>query len=260
MTAERASGPVGAVSTHQVQLGERCQGNINCVPLCPVQAKYNAGKTLARAFQTGRVDLLAQTVASKVLIDENGRVSGIEYKTYHDPNSLGARRRHRARTGLRPIGERDRERTPDARLGADQRERPDGPQPDGSRLPAELGAAARECRHDARDRLHGRDPGPADRPLPPAPGRLLRRHPQRRLGLGGGLSVHRCPRAGRLLEPVRLVAAHHARRANPASASARVHDRGAAEPEQPGQHRSGLQGPAREHAAGRVLLASPTTR
>lgn len=79
--------PVGAVSTHQVQLGERCQGNINCVPLCPVQAKYNAGKTLARAFQTGRVDLLAQTVASKVLIDENGRVSGIEYKTYHDPNS-----------------------------------------------------------------------------------------------------------------------------------------------------------------------------
>ncbi len=79
--------PVGAVSTHQVDLGERCQGNINCVPLCPVQAKYNAGKTLARAFQTGRVDLLAQTVASKVLVDENGRVSGIEYKTYHDPNS-----------------------------------------------------------------------------------------------------------------------------------------------------------------------------
>jgi choline dehydrogenase-like flavoprotein len=79
--------PVGAVSTHQVQMGERCQGNINCVPLCPVQAKYNAGKTLARAFQTGRVDLLAQTVASRVLVDENGRVSGIEYKTYHDPNS-----------------------------------------------------------------------------------------------------------------------------------------------------------------------------
>lgn len=80
--------PVGAVSTHQVDQGERCQGNINCVPICPVQAKYNAGKTLAKAFQTGRVDLLAQTVASKVHIDpDTGRVSEIEYKTYRDPRS-----------------------------------------------------------------------------------------------------------------------------------------------------------------------------
>ena len=80
--------PVGAVSTHQVDEGGRCQGNINCVPLCPVQAKYNAGKTLAAAFRTGRVDLLAQTVASKVIIDPGtGRVTEIEYKTYDDPNS-----------------------------------------------------------------------------------------------------------------------------------------------------------------------------
>ena len=77
--------PDGAVSTHQVELGGRCQGNINCVPICPVQAKYNAGKTLARAFQTGRVDLLAQTVASKVQVDlDTGRVSELEYKTYPD--------------------------------------------------------------------------------------------------------------------------------------------------------------------------------
>jgi len=80
--------PIGAVSTHQVEEGLRCQGNINCVPLCPVQAKYNAGKTLAVAFQTGRVDLLAQTVASKVVIDPaTGRVTEIEYKTYADPSS-----------------------------------------------------------------------------------------------------------------------------------------------------------------------------
>lgn len=80
--------PVGAVSTHQVEEGHRCQGNINCVPLCPVQAKYNAGKTLAVAFSTGRVDLLAQTVASKVVVDPaSGQVTGIEYKSYADPNS-----------------------------------------------------------------------------------------------------------------------------------------------------------------------------
>jgi choline dehydrogenase-like flavoprotein len=75
--------PVGAVSTSQVEEGGRCQGNINCVPLCPVQAKYNAGKTLAKALQTGRVDLLGQTVASKVCVDpETGRVTELEYRCY----------------------------------------------------------------------------------------------------------------------------------------------------------------------------------
>lgn len=80
--------PVAAVSTYQVEEGGRCQGNNNCVPICPVQAKYNAGKTLAKALQTGRVDLLPQTVASKVHIDpDTGRVSHIEYKAYRDSAS-----------------------------------------------------------------------------------------------------------------------------------------------------------------------------
>jgi choline dehydrogenase-like flavoprotein len=80
--------PVGAVSMHQTEEGGRCQGNNNCVPLCPVQAKYNAGKTLAKALQSGCVDLLTQTVASKVVVDPvTGRVSGIEVKAYGDPAS-----------------------------------------------------------------------------------------------------------------------------------------------------------------------------
>ncbi|MBV9314838.1 MAG: GMC family oxidoreductase [Pseudonocardia sp.] len=80
--------PVGAVSTNQVEEGGRCQGNNNCVPLCPVQAKYNARKTLAKALQTGCVDILVQTVASKVILDPvTGRVSGIEVKAYEDPVS-----------------------------------------------------------------------------------------------------------------------------------------------------------------------------
>lgn len=80
--------PAGAVSTYQVEEGGRCQGNNNCVPLCPVQAKYNAGKTLAKALGSGRVDLLTQAVAGKVHIDsESGRVSHIEYKAYRDPSS-----------------------------------------------------------------------------------------------------------------------------------------------------------------------------
>lgn len=79
--------PVGAVSTHQVEEGGRCQGNNNCVPICPVQAKYHAGKTLAKALQTGRVEVLAQAVASRVVVDrENGRVSHVEVKCYADPD------------------------------------------------------------------------------------------------------------------------------------------------------------------------------
>lgn len=80
--------PVGAVSTHQAEQGERCQGNNNCTPLCPVQAKYDARKTLAKALATGRVDLLAQAVASRVVINpETGRVTAIDYKIYKDATS-----------------------------------------------------------------------------------------------------------------------------------------------------------------------------
>ncbi|MEL7372330.1 MAG: GMC family oxidoreductase, partial [Myxococcota bacterium] len=80
--------PVGAVSTHQVEEGQRCQGNTNCVPICPVQAKYHAGKTLAKALQSGRVELLTQAVASKVEINpDNGKVQAIEVKRYHEPDN-----------------------------------------------------------------------------------------------------------------------------------------------------------------------------
>jgi len=86
--------PVGAVSTNQVEIGERCQGNNNCVPLCPAQAKYNANKTLAKALLRDAeqnehyIHVLGKAVASKVCIDpDNGRVSHIEVKCYEDPGS-----------------------------------------------------------------------------------------------------------------------------------------------------------------------------
>ena len=80
--------PVGSVGLHQAETGDRCQGNTNCTPICPVQAKYDARRTLSKAMKSGRVDLLPQTVAAKVRVDpETGRVSGIEYKTYRDLTS-----------------------------------------------------------------------------------------------------------------------------------------------------------------------------
>ncbi|MEH1837444.1 MAG: GMC family oxidoreductase [Nostoc sp.] len=78
----------GVTSVHPVQYGERCQGNANCVPICPVQAKYDARRTLAKAFETGRVHVLYQAVAYRVEYDrENGRVTAIHYKRYENPNS-----------------------------------------------------------------------------------------------------------------------------------------------------------------------------
>lgn len=67
-------------------VGERCQGNSACVPICPVQAKYNALKTLAKATATGLVTVLTQCVASRVHV-EGRRVTGIEYLRYDDPSS-----------------------------------------------------------------------------------------------------------------------------------------------------------------------------
>jgi choline dehydrogenase-like flavoprotein len=79
----RGYAPTGAVDPHQTEMGQRCQGNNNCVPMCPVQAKFDARRTLAKAMDSGHVHFLPQTVASRVHVDSvSGRVTGIEYKTY----------------------------------------------------------------------------------------------------------------------------------------------------------------------------------
>ncbi len=86
--AGKAFTPIGAVSRHQADIGGRCQGNTNCTPICPVQAKYDARRTLAKTLKAERVKLLPQTVASKVRVDPvTGRITGIDYKTYYDLQS-----------------------------------------------------------------------------------------------------------------------------------------------------------------------------
>ena len=68
-------------------MGQRCEGNSSCIPICPIQAKYNAMKTLDDARHTGkhRMKTISQAVASKVELAESGRVSGIVYKKYPFP-------------------------------------------------------------------------------------------------------------------------------------------------------------------------------
>jgi choline dehydrogenase-like flavoprotein len=74
--------PVGAVGNPA--MGQRCEGNSACIPICPVQAKYSALKTIDAAMQTGCVTLLCQAVVTKLHIGENGRISGVEYLRYDE--------------------------------------------------------------------------------------------------------------------------------------------------------------------------------
>jgi choline dehydrogenase-like flavoprotein len=63
-----------------------CAGNTNCIPICPIQAKYDATVTINKALNTGNVTILYQSVASRVVVDHaSGEISGIDYITWTDP-------------------------------------------------------------------------------------------------------------------------------------------------------------------------------
>jgi len=57
-----------------------CAGNTSCIPICPIQAKYDATITLNEATNSG-ARLIDRAVASEVRV-ENNLISGINYITY----------------------------------------------------------------------------------------------------------------------------------------------------------------------------------
>ena len=57
-----------------------CAGNTSCIPICPIQAKYDPTITLNEATNNG-ARLIDHAVASEILL-ENGRVSGINFIKY----------------------------------------------------------------------------------------------------------------------------------------------------------------------------------
>ncbi len=78
--------PQGAVGNPDI--GQRCEGNSNCVPICPVQAKYNALKTLRDAELSGCVEVRAQCVAYKLDVDPStNQISKVHYKHYTSTDS-----------------------------------------------------------------------------------------------------------------------------------------------------------------------------
>lgn len=62
-----------------------CAGNTNCIPICPIGAKYDPSITLNAALDTGNVQIWTQTVANEVVVDGNGRVTQINYVQYQQP-------------------------------------------------------------------------------------------------------------------------------------------------------------------------------
>lgn len=60
----------------------QCAGNTNCIPICPIQAKWDPTVTLYAALQNPGVSIWYKTVADEILVDDSGNVSGIHYLQY----------------------------------------------------------------------------------------------------------------------------------------------------------------------------------
>lgn len=55
-----------------------CAGNTNCIPICPIQAKWDPTVTLGKALDTGNVTVSYQSVAYNVAVD-NETATRIDY-------------------------------------------------------------------------------------------------------------------------------------------------------------------------------------
>ena len=61
-----------------------CAGNTNCIPICPIQAKYDATVHVAKAQNLG-VDVWYQTIVTSVSVDDaTGLVNGVNYLQYQE--------------------------------------------------------------------------------------------------------------------------------------------------------------------------------
>ena len=67
-----------------------CAGNTNCIPICPIQAKYDPTVTLNDALNRRGVTLMPRTVASNIVVGADGRIQQIDYIQYR--NDAGGRR------------------------------------------------------------------------------------------------------------------------------------------------------------------------
>jgi len=85
-----------------------CEGHSNCIPLCPIHAKYDATTHLRRALSNPHVKLKRAAVVTRVSADDLGQITRVHYKDWRseDPSkSTSSQRRswcsHRTRSRRR---------------------------------------------------------------------------------------------------------------------------------------------------------------
>jgi choline dehydrogenase-like flavoprotein len=78
----KVSSTPAARNSQPYQARRVCAGNTNCIPICPIQAKYDPSVTIAEALRTGNVEFMYKTVATNVVVDERGDVSRIDFVRY----------------------------------------------------------------------------------------------------------------------------------------------------------------------------------
>ncbi|MEL7164667.1 MAG: GMC family oxidoreductase [Pseudomonadota bacterium] len=59
-----------------------CQGNSSCIPICPIEAKYDATATLREAENAFQVKTITQAVVTSLDVDETGKISRVNYLAY----------------------------------------------------------------------------------------------------------------------------------------------------------------------------------
>jgi choline dehydrogenase-like flavoprotein len=71
-----------ARNSQPYQQRRTCAGNTNCIPICPIQAKYDPTVTVNEALRTRSVKIIYRAVAHEIVIDRDRRVSGINFIRY----------------------------------------------------------------------------------------------------------------------------------------------------------------------------------
>jgi choline dehydrogenase-like flavoprotein len=80
--------PAGRNSIPNYQDRRQCAGNTNCIPICPIGAKWDPTITLGTALDSGNVTVQYQTVAVNVATDDQNNVTAIDYLTWtRDPDT-----------------------------------------------------------------------------------------------------------------------------------------------------------------------------
>jgi choline dehydrogenase-like flavoprotein len=63
-----------------------CAGNTSCIPVCPIQAKYDATVHIQRARKSKNAVIQARSVAYQVTVDQHQLVKSVLYRDWHGEN------------------------------------------------------------------------------------------------------------------------------------------------------------------------------